>query len=355
MTSPSPSKSYETRSIHISASHHAICSLISLFLKKTEEVYTFSNSGQGPEILMDEYIHDFGCKYRLVGRHSHSTLKKNSPLSNEKKVSDITIVMHVRIPGWDCLKMTSLKSLRNIFGKDSILETYISKKESITLPDESESNLNFVSPGYHFAIKMELSRLPADLSIESWSKKLSKIRTTVFGCQLEEGFLRISEHLSGRGKEQDSDYIKLCRIPMQRPTKRGYGGDCIICNYPERVTVVLVVDYDDEIDRALAKLFMRQFSQSRRSSSANSPFCDYWRGCEPPREIEELYTSKSMGDIAGFLSFTFLIDHVRSQGKREKAVNLITSFFPFIDNQIKSSKSILHARMREKLPPSDIL
>jgi len=139
-------------------------------------------------------------------------------------------------------------------------------------------------------------------------------------------------------------------VQIQRPTSRGHAGCCHIIRRPDRVTVVFPVDFEDETDRALARLYLQHFVEAQRKAStkADAPLCDFRRGNNLPAEVASVYKKGSTDDIAGFLSFTFLASHVTAERKRERAIELLVSFLTYLDCHVKASKTHMHSRMRQK-------
>ena len=147
----------------------------------------------------------------------------------------------------------------------------------------------------------------------------------------------------------DCNKKEIHRIPIQKPTASGHGGDCHVVCQQDRVTVVFAVDFDDEADRALARLYLQQFAKAKGKGNG-APLCGFRRGGDPPREVASVYddSGEATGDIAGFLSFTFLGTHINSVEKRERAVGMMVTFLTYLDYHIKASKTNVHTRMRNK-------
>ena len=103
------------------------------------------------------------------------------------------------------------------------------------------------------------------------------------------------------------------------------------------------------MERSLARLFLQQFAGAQKQV-AQSPHCEYRRCSDPPKEFMNLEASQTSGSdtCSGFLSFTFFPSHVKTLDRQQKAVELMVNFFPYLDKHIKSTKTYMHIRMRNK-------
>jgi actin related protein 2/3 complex, subunit 2 len=115
--------------------------------------------------------------------------------------------------------------------------------------------------------------------------------------------------------------------------------------------VIFTVNISDDIERSLGRLFCQQFAGTKKQQTTPSPHCEFRRSTDPPKELLSLgICNQSLGICAGYLSFTFfssLVQKSDEQG-RERATELMVNFFPYLDKHIKSTKSYMHTRMRNK-------
>ena len=117
-----------------------------------------------------------------------------------------------------------------------------------------------------------------------------------------------------------------------------------------RTMVIFTVDFQEEMERALTRLFLQQFAGAQKQVS-QSPHCEFRRGNDPPKEILNLtddYTQQDSSKPTCYVSFTFFPSYVKTVERRMKAVELMVNFFPYLDKHIKSTKSYMHSRMRTK-------
>jgi actin related protein 2/3 complex subunit 2 len=111
--------------------------------------------------------------------------------------------------------------------------------------------------------------------------------------------------------------------------------------------VVFTVDFNDVTDRSLARLFLQQFAGVQKQV-AQSPHIEFRLSNDPPKEILDLGIQVSSSTCSGYLSFTFFPSHVKTTERKEKTVELMANFFPYLDKHVKSTKTYMHSRIRSK-------
>jgi actin related protein 2/3 complex subunit 2 len=110
----------------------------------------------------------------------------------------------------------------------------------------------------------------------------------------------------------------------------------------ERVTVIFSLDFKEKVDRAVAKVFMQEFLNERKTIGAAPPF---QFAANPPAELKEFGITEPVPGLLGFCSFPILKSHV-DKDKKEKAIAVLQSFRTYLQYHIKCSKSFFHQRMR---------
>lgn len=111
-----------------------------------------------------------------------------------------------------------------------------------------------------------------------------------------------------------------------------------------KVMIVFSVDFADETDKAVAKVFLQEFVEAQRVVR-NAPPVSYSK--DPPAIISSIsYNHKP--NVAGYLAFSVEERHVAGPGK-DKAISLFTGFRNYLHYHIKCSKTYLHMRMRKKV------
>lgn len=288
-------------------------------LSKDEE--SLSHRQESNVIRFDETFFDFGIKYRVVS-------------------TDCRLSIHLKIIGWDVVKDDALHCLVKHFGTNGVIS-------DIDLYDQ-DYPLDNRSTEFNVALVLK------DVSTQNINAShLTNIRSHVLGFRLSEVFQSITEEHSALTQESRSFLI-----PIQRNIKIS-GKDHIfftVVSYQiDRVTVVIPVPFQDETERAFAKLFLQQLQQEQRNSNGKSvPLCNYWRSSEPPLEAQNCYRKDKEDDenkmnvLAGYFSLTFLKINVDSKEKSDKAVESVLMFYDFVDYHVKKMKSAVNANLRKK-------
>lgn len=117
----------------------------------------------------------------------------------------------------------------------------------------------------------------------------------------------------------------------------------------DRVTVVYAVDFPEETDRAMCRVFLQQFADCR--SVGNAPPIVFSEAKSPPLEIRRLVPERSAKNaaIVGYVSLTVFKRHVDTPDKLAKKVDLCVSFRNYLHYHIKAAKTNQHMRMRRKV------
>ena len=108
------------------------------------------------------------------------------------------------------------------------------------------------------------------------------------------------------------------------------------------VSVVFSICENDDTDRALMQVFLLEFSEAKRTVPG-CPAVSFMR--DDPAEIRGMRIGEKPS--VGYLVFSFNLNHV-ANGRVDSVCALLTDFRYFLDYHIKSSKSYLHERMRNR-------
>lgn len=132
--------------------------------------------------------------------------------------------------------------------------------------------------------------------------------------------------------------------------------DTIVINYreneafyikpdQERVFVIFSISFKDPGDQILAKVFLQEFADARKTMS-NAPSVSF-SAREPPGELQGVRGVKS--DVnTGFVSFVLFKNHITAKNA-DRTVNAIETFRDYLHYHIKCSKAYLHTRMRNRV------
>jgi len=112
----------------------------------------------------------------------------------------------------------------------------------------------------------------------------------------------------------------------------------------DRVIVVYALDFTERVDKAVARVFMQEFVDCRRSLGAAPP-CTF--GADPPAEMKHFNITQNQGNL-GYISFAVLKSHL-ANNRKEQIVAVLTSFRNYLQYHLKCSKSYFHSRMRAKV------
>lgn len=134
----------------------------------------------------------------------------------------------------------------------------------------------------------------------------------------------------------------------EKPFKFDLRSDTTVYFFPgaDRVVVIFELDFTDKTDRAIAKIFMQEFQDARRSLG-RAPPCMFSHA--PPRELEYYNITENDTNVLGYLSFAVLKGHISDDKKKDTAVRTLQTFRNYIQYHIKCSKAYFHSRMRARV------
>lgn len=110
----------------------------------------------------------------------------------------------------------------------------------------------------------------------------------------------------------------------------------------DRVTIIYAVDFNEKVDKVLAKIFMQELVDARKRIRTAPPFM--W-SADPPLEIRDKVSSNP--GILGYASIPVMSAHV-SGDKMHRVIGALINFRSFLQYHIKCAKSFFHSRMRAK-------
>jgi len=110
----------------------------------------------------------------------------------------------------------------------------------------------------------------------------------------------------------------------------------------ERVFVIFSVFFKDPGDQIIAKVFLQEFADARKTMS-NAPSVAY-SSKEAPLELKGVRGVREDAST-GFVTFVLFKNHITAKNA-DKTVNAIETFRDYLHYHIKCSKAYLHTRMR---------
>jgi len=130
------------------------------------------------------------------------------------------------------------------------------------------------------------------------------------------------------------------------PFKFDLRSDTTVFFFPkaDRVIVIFSVDFNEKVDRAIAKIFMQEFVEAKRGLGAAPPVS--W-GVNPPMELAHYNITEPKGNL-GFISFVVQKSNV-DNNKKDRVIAVLQAFRNYMQYHIKCSKSYFHTRMRARV------
>lgn len=111
----------------------------------------------------------------------------------------------------------------------------------------------------------------------------------------------------------------------------------------DRVTVIFSTTFKGEDDIILGKVFMQEFSETRRKFQQAPQVLFSYKN--PPGELND--TNAIVGENRGYITFVLMPRHITKQ-HRDSTINLISMLRNYLHYHLKCSKAYMHQRMRAK-------
>mmetsp|Transcript_20029 Transcript_20029/g.33055 ORF Transcript_20029/g.33055 Transcript_20029/m.33055 type:complete len:308 (+) Transcript_20029:56-979(+) len=163
------------------------------------------------------------------------------------------------------------------------------------------------------------------------AKNFAEIKRNLVGAPFHKAFQALLNGSSGS--------LKPMVIPF-RPLER-----VVIVPGSDRVTVYFSIEFLDETDRAIGRVFLQEFSESQRKIP-QAPKATFMVDC--PADLAKVAEFKPKDDVLGYVMFQVFKSHVEGP-KMEKAITMFQMFRAYLLYHIKASKAMLHARMRSRV------
>lgn len=113
----------------------------------------------------------------------------------------------------------------------------------------------------------------------------------------------------------------------------------------DRVIVVFALSFKDADDMVLAKVFLQEYQDARKTVS-NAPSVSFSQK-EPPLELKGVRNLR-VGDGTSFVSFVLFAPHISGK-KKESSIDNMQTFRNYLQYHMKCSKAYLHTRMRARV------
>lgn len=186
-----------------------------------------------------------------------------------------------------------------------------------------------VDAGYDVAFNINTASMKEPAAVVA--KNFSELKRNLLGAPMQKCFDALVKGQSGNLKPM---VIKF------RPSER-----MVLLPAPDRVYVYFSIYFLDEADRAIARVFLQEFSEAQRKMP-QAPSVMF--NVEVPSDLQKVSGFTASKDAVGYIQFQLFKNHVEG-AKMDKVVSLLTSFRAYLHYHIKASKAHLHSRMRARV------
>jgi len=182
--------------------------------------------------------------------------------------------------------------------------------------------------GYDLSLKFDADNIPGNK--EKFPEAVSLLKRHMLSAPFKKAFQSVEKGAPVPGvvivdyREDEAIYIKA---------------------EPERVTVIFSINFKDAGDQVMAKFFLQEFADARRSMS-NAPSVSY-SSKEAPGELKGVPGVKE-GETHGFVTFVLFQPHYKKENA-DRVINNLQTFRNYLHYHIKCSKAYLHNRMRTRV------
>jgi len=186
-----------------------------------------------------------------------------------------------------------------------------------------------ISPesGYDVTLQLDLDHAPADAA--GTARNISLLKRHCLAAPFYKVFADIEAKRSGNLVELNYRDGEALYIKPE--------GD--------RAIVVFVTSMKDPDDVVLAKVFLQEYQDGRRSMS-NAPSVTYSQK-EPPMELKGVRNLR-VAEGTSYISFVLFAPHMSGK-KKETCIDNILTFRNHLQYHMKCSKAYLHTRMRNRV------
>jgi len=188
-------------------------------------------------------------------------------------------------------------------------------------------NLGSPADGYDVAVT---TNLETEAKKEDLTAKIAKIKSIVVGGVFKHHFTKLA---AGQASEP-------FKFDLRRDTT------LFFISEKDRCTIVFALDFNEKVDKVVAKVFMQEFVDARKKLGFAPPVAF---GVQPPSELAKFDITENTRGTLGYISFVILPSHVKDEAMIDKIAGVLQTFRNYIQYHIKSSKSYFHSRMRARV------
>uniref|UniRef100_K3WLT3 Arp2/3 complex 34 kDa subunit n=1 Tax=Globisporangium ultimum (strain ATCC 200006 / CBS 805.95 / DAOM BR144) TaxID=431595 RepID=K3WLT3_GLOUD len=185
--------------------------------------------------------------------------------------------------------------------------------------------------GFDFALQVNVDVItPANAT--AFIERIASLKRNILAAPFEQCFEALANGTSSS------------LAPVQIPFRRSE--TMYVLPQADRIVIVYSVCFDDKTDQAIARVFLQEFVDTRRTVNGAPPAAF---SKDPPLELRGAPGLRNSSDLVGYLSLAIFPTHVDTPAKRVKAASLIQGLRNYLHYHIKASKTYLHIRMRKRV------
>ncbi|MEW5304783.1 MAG: hypothetical protein WDW38_008006 [Sanguina aurantia] len=178
-------------------------------------------------------------------------------------------------------------------------------------------------------------------SRQHWAMALASLRVWVIGNELRRRFLGLRDGTTGPGAGAGAGATQaLCHRQ---------GQVFFVTRYAESLAIVFPLRFPTLQDAAIGASFLQEFDAARTHAALrNSVSSTYRPSHAPPGEIQGTDPADLEGVNGGYMVFQIFRRHVDGP-HLDDVLWAMSTFYHLVNFNIKSSKSMIHERLRKKV------
>ncbi|CAI5723344.1 unnamed protein product [Hyaloperonospora brassicae] len=185
--------------------------------------------------------------------------------------------------------------------------------------------------GFDFSLQVNVDLVTPD-NAASFIDRIAVLKRNIIAAPFEQCFEAL--------QNGNANTLSPVQIPYRR------NETIYVLPQADRIVIVYSVCFDDKTDQAIARVFLQEFVDTRRTVN-NAPPVAF--GKDPPLELRGAPGLRNSPDLVGYLSLAIFPTHVDTTEKRIKAATLVQGLRNYLHYHIKASKTYLHIRMRKRV------
>eukprot|EP00644_Phytophthora_capsici_P006780 jgi/Phyca11/504480/fgenesh2_kg.PHYCAscaffold_8_\ len=185
--------------------------------------------------------------------------------------------------------------------------------------------------GFDFSLQVNVDVI-TPVNAASFIERISVLKRNILSAPFEQCFEAL--------QNGNASSLGAVQIPYRR------NETMYVLPQADRIIIVYSVCFEDKTDQAIARVFLQEFVDTRRTVN-NAPPVAF--GKDPPLELRNAPGLRNSPDLVGYLSLAIFPTHVDTTEKRIKAATLVQGLRNYLHYHIKASKTYLHIRMRKRV------